>query len=334
MIDILLAKPNLAADVIDTSVGEAHVVRDALLSVFDVSDCDLPKVPSLFEYLPPQGYKPLVQLLEKKYQAPVIITNGAKNALGAVFYALKQMSKNNVYLPSPYWALIPPLMDMHGIGYSHEESDTDSYLCVAPNNPDGSMPDLETLANSAKQSGKPFIHDSVYFNHIYLPKSYLLKQYGDVQIYSSSKSFGLSALRVGWVVCHHPEIYKLMLQYMEHMTVGVSIVSQIFLYNLLNTMHGYPTLTEKFEALAASALRDNKLLIKQVDPEVLEVPSNMEDINGMFLWARIKDYSILERAKIHAIDGKYFGAEGYVRINLALPKDQIQEIVQRLNSVK
>lgn len=334
MTDILLAKPTLLKGFLDASVGEAHVVRDALLSIFDVSACDVPKVPSLFEYLPPQGYKPLVQLLENKYQAPVVICNGAKNALGAIFYALKQMGKNNVYLPSPHWALIPPLMEMHGLGYSHEENDTDSCLCVAPNNPDGSMVDLEKLSSTAKRDGKPFIHDSVYFNHIYLPKSYQLKQYGDVQIYSSSKSLGLSSLRIGWATISNPELYKLVLQYMEHMTVGASIVSQLFLYNLLNTMQGYPTLTEKFETLAALTLRENKLLIKQVDPEILEVPSNMEDIPGMFLFCKIKDYSVLERAKINAIDGKYFGAPGYVRINLALNSVTIQEIVNRLNHCK
>src|SRR5258708_39125751 len=138
MSDILLAKPILPLDFIDTSVGEAHIVRDALLSIFDISACDLPKLPHLFEYQPPQGYKPLVQLLEDKYQSPVVICNGAKNALGACMFALKQMGKNNVYLPRPYWALIPPLMEMHNLRYSHEEGDgTDSYLCVAPGNPDG-----------------------------------------------------------------------------------------------------------------------------------------------------------------------------------------------------
>ena len=247
MTNILLAKPTLPADFIDVSVGEAHVVREALLSVFDILACDLPKVNSIFEYQPPQGYKPLVQILENKYQAPVIITNGAKNALGACMFALQQMDNFNVYLPRPWWALLPPLIDMHGLKHAHEEAYSDSYLCVAPNNPCGSMPDLQDLSDTANYCGKIFIHDAVYYNHIYLPRSHKLEQFGDVQIYSASKSFGLSSLRVGWIVCPNTEMYKWILQYMEHMTVGVSIISQVFLYNLLNRMHGYPSLTERFE---------------------------------------------------------------------------------------
>ena len=120
---------------------------------------------------------------------------------------------------------------------------------------------------------------------------------------------------------------------MEAMTVGASVISQLFLYNLLKTMHGYPTLTQKFEALAFDALQENKRLIKQIDPEILQVPDNMEDVAGMFGFFKIKDYSVLEKAKINAIDGKYFGVDGYVRINLALRKETLQEIVNRLNSV-
>jgi aspartate/methionine/tyrosine aminotransferase len=333
MSDILLAKPNLDSSWLDTSVGEAHVVRDALLSVFDVSACDLPKDKNLFEYQQPQGYQPLVKLLEDKYQAPVVITNGAKQGLGSVFYSLRQLGKNNVYLPRPFWALLPPLMDMHGINYVHEKENFDSYLCVAPNNPCGSMPSSDTISYLKNDCGIPTIHDAVYHSHIYLPSLYKLEQFGDVQIYSASKSFGLSSIRIGWAVCPNVEFYKLISQYMEAMTVGASVISQLFLYNLLKTMHGYPTLTQKFEALAFDALQENKRLIKQIDPEILQVPDNMEDVAGMFGFFKIKDYSVLEKAKINAIDGKYFGVDGYVRINLALRKETLQEIVNRLNSV-
>lgn len=329
---MLLAKCNLPNDYIDAGIGEAHVVRDALLSIFDVSACDLPNNKNIFEYQEPQGYKPLVQLLEEKHQAPVIIVNGAKQGLGACMFALKQLGKSNLVLPRPWWCLIPPLMEMHGINHVEDNSNADSYLCVAPNNPCGNMPDLKILSESMKERDIPLIHDGAYYSHTYLPQSYKLDSFGDAQIYSISKLYGLSSLRLGYVTCSNTELYKLISHYVEAMTVGVSIVSQIFLYNLLNTMRGYPTLTEKFEQLSYAAIRENKLLIKEVDSSILEVPNNIEDINGMFGFFKTTQKFDFNKAKINVIDGKYFGSSGYVRINLALPKDQIQEIVRRLNN--
>jgi aspartate/methionine/tyrosine aminotransferase len=329
---MLLAKCDLPNDYIDAGIGEAHVVRDALLSIFDISAIDLPKDKGIFEYQEPQGYKPLVQLLEAKHQAPVIIVNGAKQGLGAICYALKQLGKSNLALPRPWWCLIPPLMEMHGVNHIIEDDlNADSYLCVAPNNPCGNMPDMKTLSESMKERGIPLIHDGAYYSHTYLPQSYKLDSFGDAQIYSISKLFGISSIRLGYVVCGNTELYKLILHYVEAMTVGVSIVSQIFLYNLLNTMRGYPTLTEKFEHLSYAAIRENKLLIKQVDSSILEVPNNIEDTNGMFLWCKIKDFSLLEKVKINTIDGKHFGMPDYVRMNLGLEEDKIKEIIRRLN---
>jgi aspartate/methionine/tyrosine aminotransferase len=335
MTEILLAKPKLPSDWIDLSVGEAYVVREALLSIFDITACDLFDPQRIFDYQDPQGYKPLVQLLEDKYRAPVIITNGAKQGLGAVMFALAQMGKSNLGMHTPYWALIPPLMKAHGLNYSPEDlNGMDSYLCVAPNNPCGHMPDLKSMSEAFKERGIPFIHDAVYYNHIYLPSSVPLQQYGDVQIYSSSKSFGLSGLRVGWLVCPNTEFYKLAQYYMETMTVGVSIVSQIFLYNLLNRMRGYPTLTDNFENCAAEALRRAKEIILQVDPEVLEIPPNLPDLPGMFLFCKEGPRANFEQAKINIARGEHFGAPGFIRMNLANNVLQTQEIVRRLNASK
>jgi aspartate/methionine/tyrosine aminotransferase len=231
MSDILLAKSNLDADVIDAAVGEAHIVRDTFLSIFDISGFDLPPANKIWEYQEPQGYKPLIKLLEDRYQAPVIICNGAKQGLGSCFYALKQLGKSNLGVKMPYWALIPPLMEMHGLSFqSNDLSKIDSYLDVSPNNPDGHMSDLKFLSEVLSENKIPFIHDAAYYTHTYLPSSYNLDVFGDAQIYSISKMFGFSSLRLGFVVCKNPEFYKLIKYYMENMTVGgLYFVSNIFI---------------------------------------------------------------------------------------------------------
>jgi aspartate/methionine/tyrosine aminotransferase len=340
MNSIISSKPKLPDGWLDVSVGEPHIVRQKLMEVFDLSLYEVPQKEHFHEYPPPAGYGPLVKLLEEKHHAPIVITNGAKGALGAVFYALTQMNRWNLGMQTPYWALIPPLMKMHGLSslppppLDDEISGMDCYLSLAPNNPDGHMPDLKSDSEAMKAQGIPFIHDAAYYTHTYLPSSTQLGQYGDVQIYSISKMLGLSGLRIGYAVCPNPEFYKLILQYMEAMTVGVSIVSQVFLFDLLDRMRSYPTLTERFEWLSSNALLEAKKIISQVDPEVLVVPKNIESIPGMFGWFKVGPKANFEKAKINLIDGSLFGSPGMIRMNLAFDTSTLNSIVERLNSSK
>ena len=344
MTDILLAKPILPDGWLDCSVGEPHVVRENLIKVFDLSVYELPQVPHLYEYPEPMGYRPLVKLLEDKHHAPVIITNGAKQGLGACFFALKQMGKEDVLMRQPYWALIPPLAKMHGLdcvfddasNFSGNVPAADSVLCLSPNNPDGwtiSNDGMKAMAQTLHDEGIPFIHDAAYFTPCYIPDSTIFPVFGDAQIYSISKMLGLSGLRIGYVVCHSAEFYKWILHYMENMTVGVSTVSQVFLYDLMRRMNAYPTLTQQFEGQSFLDLQQSKKIVKQIDPQVLEVPTDIEQTPGMFLWAKVGPKADFNKSKVNVIAGDLFGAPGFVRMNLAFQQDQMQEIVNRLNSV-
>lgn len=332
----LLAKPVLPPDWIDVSVGEPHVVREHLMDVFDIGVYELPKVDHMYEYPSPNGYKPLLQLLEDKYKHPIIITNGAKQALGACFYALQRMGKKTVGMRTPYWALIPPLVRMHGLEPLTSFEGADANLLLLPNNPDG-FSDIHYNAAPLldhREKGVPCVHDAAYYTPVYLPMGHPLPTLGDVQVYSISKMFGLSGLRLGYVVCPNKEFYKLILEYMEAMTVGTSIVSQIFLHDLLNQMRGYPTKVGAFEGRSHMALDEAKNLITQVDPEVLEVPPNVILSQGMFGWFKTGPKFDPAKAKINFIDGALFGVPGMVRMNLAFNSNQMSEIVKRLNSCK
>lgn len=343
MSEILLAKPTLPDGFIDVSVGEPHIVRENLLKIFSVMPYEIPQVSHMFEYPDPKGYKPLVQMLEEKHKAPVIITNGAKQALGACFYALQKMGRLNIAMSSPYWALIPPLVEMHGLNWftpnnaqCHIASEF-GFLLLAPNNPDGftlSAVELMEEAQKLKDKGIPLIHDAAYYTHVYLPQTHSLPSFGDVQVYSISKMLGLSGLRLGYVVCHNKEFYKLIQQYMEAMTVGVSIIPQIFLADLFKRMNSYPTLTQSFEGTSSNALAESKRIVKNIDPEILEVPQDFENTPGMFGWFKVGPKADFEKSKVNFIDGALFGVPGCVRMNLAFSADKITEIVNRLNSVK
>jgi len=335
MNDLLIVKPNILSDVIDTSIGEPHIVRECLLKIFDLT-YTLPKEKGMWEYPNPKGHPELIKILEDKYNAPIVITNGAMQGLHAVFHALKSMGKVSISWAKPWFHCLPKIAEMNGLQWSEGENG-DAILLVAPRNPDGFMPspeEVKKLFENCKEQGRYLIHDSVYYSHTYLPETYPLKPVGDVQIFSASKLLGLSGLRVGWIICHNKDFYHPIVEYMEAMTVGASMLSQIFLRDLLERTRAYPYLIRNFERLSSIALEKSKATLKGVDPEVLEVPENFEKINGMFAFCKTNDMGRFVKAKVNVADGKYFGMEGYVRMNLAFGEEKMKEIVKRLNEVK
>jgi aspartate/methionine/tyrosine aminotransferase len=340
MSNLLLAIPKLGEGWLDLSVGEAHIVRNALLTTLDLYRSQNQLSVDLYsnnkcEYQPPTGYPPLVKFLEDKHQAPVVITNGAKQAIGAVAYALNKMDKKRVALTRPVWPLIPPLLKAHGL--ETVDRSYDAYMAVLPNNPSGSMFDgmerIKTLVEWHKDNNVPFIHDGVYYNPIYLPTYKDFPALGDVQIYSMSKYLGLSGLRIGFAVCKNEQFYHDIQEYMEMMTVGVSTVSQSIVLELLTDLEQKETYNI-FIQRCQEGLIENKTIIKSIRKDILDVPEDIVDQNGMFGWFKKgKEYEKLQYAKINVADGEGFGDASRVRINLAVSIDTIKEVVKRINNL-
>ncbi len=332
MSDILLAKPKLGAGWIDTSVGESHLIRESVLASYNI---DTTKLDSslTWEYPMAGGDQELTETLSKRYNAPVVITNGAKQGLGAVFYALKKLGCSSVGMRNPYWALIPPLVKFHGL-VPVPSYGADSCLSILPNNPDGYMMTPEEIASfvqECKENEKYLIHDAVYYTHSYLPESCDLVPFGDVQLYSASKMYGMSGLRIGWVVCHNYKFYHLVREYVEMMTVGVSEISQqFFLENIIKQEEEKPSIKWKFEKKSYFALKEARQLFSNVNRNILELPDDFEQTAGMFIWAKLKDPEAMKAAKINAIEGTPFGMPGYIRMNLALHKPVLKEVILRL----
>lgn len=334
MNDILLAKPSLPPGFIDLAVGEPYVIRNKLFEIFGEFKTHKLRADD-FEYQNANGYQTLVKQLEDKHGAPVIITNGAKQSVAAVFHACKRLGKLRMGLKTPYWGLFKPLIEMMGLSQVEHIDDSDAYLLVHPNNPDGFMYDEHTLnyyTENCKRTGKPLIHDGAYYSHVYLPQSFELKPIGDVQIFTFSKLFGLSGLRIGYTVFHNTELYKYVLEYMEHMTVGVSITSQMYASSVLTSMGALRDKALSFEEESYALLQINKGIASQINPSILDT-SNIEQTVGMFLWAKCHNFDAFKKAKLNVIEGTPFGMPGYVRMNLALDSYNMQEVVERLNNV-
>jgi aspartate/methionine/tyrosine aminotransferase len=329
------SKPKLPEGWIDWSVGEPHIVREALFKTLHIRTTHLFRLneQKKSEYPPPAGSTALVKLLEDKYQAPVVITNGAKQALGAVFYSLNKIGKKKLGMRNPYWALIPPLANIHGLQC---EDNYDAYLSILPNNPDGFAYDYvyaKYLANYHKELGIPFIHDAAYYTPIYLPIDYNLGPIGDVQIFSASKMHGMSGIRVGYAVCYNTDYYNLIREYVETMTVGVSLSSQDIYTDILTDLWTDNKKNDSFITEARNKFRIAKALCATINKNILEVPKDIINSNGMFGWFKVGSKCDFKKAKIHTVEGKLFGNEEMVRVNLGLPTNTLIDAIERLNKL-
>ena len=335
----------LTREPIDLALGEASIIRENFVASFGLENqlFTTELCPASCAYPPPKGHAPLVKMLEDIHEAPVIICNGAKQALAAVMYSMLRSNKKFLGYKSPYWSYIPQLAARMGlkseavVPNDMTKEYCDCYLGVEPNNPCGAIDDyitLKFLADAHKSFGIPFIHDAAYYTPVYLPDDYHLGPLGNVQIFSISKMYGLSGLRLGYVVAYDAEIYQHVLDYMEHMTVGVSVPSQEIMCEVLQAIKNNPADERKFVVRCRNDLYKAKFFARTINQNIIEVPDNVEHTVGMFLWAKVKNKLAFENAKVNVAWGAGFGNKDYVRINLAAPIEKLTEAISRLNECR
>lgn len=336
-----LAVDKLPEGWVDLTIGEPYVVIDALKEALgenvleDILNCS--DIPTL-RYLPPDGDRELLGVLEKRYSGKIIVGAGATQLLAASMYAIKKMDKQRVCLPSPWWILTPEIIEAAGLQWctiaNSDKYIPDAMLFTSPNNPDGKTLTEQEMKNIDEWAAKdkiPLVHDASYFTPLYVDYPNTIKC-GDVQIYSLSKMYGLSGVRLGFARVHNEEMYEFMRRYMEINSMGVSRLSQHVAYKLLDLLDKYPGIEKKFNKLAKKKLDDNRrMFMKEVNPEVVDC-SKAVDQHGMFIWARPGIKYDPDKTKCKIIDGAMFGSPGYLRISIALPEEELKKAIANLNA--
>lgn len=331
--DAKLQKILLGPDWIDLSFGEPKVVMNALFRQLNRFG-DPFKMPTLYdlpkwEYQPAAGSPDLVKILEKKYDERVIVCNGAKQALAAAMYAFKQRGYNDIFFEWPYYPANPGLAESVGLTWSPEDK-ASSLLITSPNNPDGRNHSNLDLINWRCKG--PMIHDAAYYTDIYLPDDQMTLPMGDIQVFSMSKMYGLSGLRIGYAVCHNEKYYTDMVNYIEMTTAGVSTASQDIARNIEMFFRDNPSYLKEFNREARASIASARKELDRLDPDVLEmVPCQS---NSMFGWFRAGPALDAKAAKVYILPGELFGQPGYMRMNIAHPPEVIREAVDRLNKHK
>lgn len=332
--EMRLARMDLGDGWIDLGYGEPVVVQEIFHRHFKGV---LPTNLLRSQYQPPKGNDGLVAVLEKKYGATVVVTNGAKHGISAVMYALKKLGHKRCMIHSPYWVSTPGLIKDQGLGVDIVNKDSadnppTAFMITSPNNPDGDeLPkeELEQLTEDAKADDVMLIHDAAYYTPIYMKDPNSATKVGAAQIYSFAKMYGLSGLRVGYVVVHDARLLPGIVEFVERSSSGVSTASQQLALAIEQYFERFPHKRQGFESEARAALMASRKELEALDPEVLSLKPCRS--NSMFAWCAVGPKFNAEAVKVNVIAGDSFGRPGMVRINLAVKSDLIKAAVERLN---
>ena len=330
--DAKLQKVILGPDWIDLSFGEPKIVMDALFRQLNRtgSKLKMPKLNDLtkWEYQPAAGKPDLVAILEKKYDARVVVCNGAKQALFGSMFALHKAGFRGIHYEKPYYPANPSITKSVGLTWT-EADKADCFLITSPNNPDGkNTPTLDILKSWYRG---PTIHDAAYYTDIYLPDGEIPLPMGHIQVFSMSKMYGLSGLRIGYAVCHSEKYYQDMVDYIEMTTAGVSTASQDIARNIEMFFRDNPACYKAFVSEARASIANNRKLLSQLNPDVLTVMDCQS--NSMFAWCKKGPRLDSKKAKVHVLSGTLFGADdSIIRMNIAVPHEVLKEAIDRLNN--
>lgn len=323
--DMLLAKAPLPQGWIDMGIGEAAVVREALMSTFRSLKSWSPSRRVDFSYQSPRGLPRLVKTLQSKYLQSVTVTVGAKNGLFLVFKALARMGYKRVVVNPPYWTSFPAIAAEAGVELvindglsmpSDVNPSTDVLLVTSPNNPDGTVTSralVETMRSSVP--GLKVIHDAVYETKAYGFNN--LEDLGaDVKIFSAAKQLGLSGIRVGWVATSWIDLDRHLQDLTETITSGVCVLAQSMVADVLSLMAENPEMEAKFYEESSRALSINReALARGLEGSVpKEELSRLLAKGGMFVWIPSEGLDLT--SEVRFVNGDSFGSPGMIRLSI------------------
>lgn len=333
--EMRLARVDLGPGWIDLGYGEPVIVKEILRKYITLDNSKLDLLNAVYQ--PPKGNKDLIDLLEKKYKTDVVVTNGAKHGVAAVMYALKKLGYSDCAIPTPYWVSHKALITEAGLKFAtlNDECSGRAVMITSPNNPDGkegTKAQFKMLTKEAKKDGCILIHDAAYYTPIYMANPKETGPVGDVQIYSFSKMWGLSGIRIGYVVVHNKELLPYVIEYVEHSCSGVSTASQAVAFAVESHFRDFPKLRKDFEKECRKAIAASRKALMKIDPSVLKVLPCTS--NSMFAWCEVGPKLDYKAAKVNMMPGEIFGGpSNMVRLNLAVNSDLISTAVDRLNEI-
>ena len=297
----------------------------------------------------------------------VLVTNGAMNALFIAFHALCTPGDEAI-LPDPTWTETFDIVRLAGgvpvrvrlasaRGYRYEAEAIEAavtprtrFIVInSPHNPTGLViprQDLQAILEVADKHGLWVVSDEAYETVLYddaVHASVGSLGYDRVlSIFSMSKSYAMSGLRVGYLGCNDDLLIERMAKLLRCTINGVNSATQ---HGAVAALDGPQDATRSMAAeyqhrrdVLWDALKDVKLL-HPFKPQ-----------GAFYLWARIDDSwpgvngkrdgwamteHLLETVGVGSAPGEVFGPSGagHIRFAFSCPTEQVVEAAKLLKDV-
>ena len=333
----------------------------------------------LTHYTASTGIAPLREAIFKKVTTQnglkvpdfdhVIVTNGGMHGLYIIFRALLE-SGDEVILPDPMWTEIAENIRLAGgrpvpvrlrpeMDYQYEPDAIEAAITPrtraifinTPQNPIGVVAErntLQAIAALAEERNLYLISDEAYEHVIFDGREHVSlgsvpgAQDRTISVFSLSKTYAMSGLRLGYVIVNQPLLLERMKKLVRCTINGVNSVAQ---YGAAAAMNGPQDATRSmrteyqkrrdilFEALqGAPTLKVFKpggafYLWCQIQPEWPGYEGKTDD------WS-MTNY-LIDKAGIGSSPGSAFGAAGagYIRFAFSCSTDQVEQAARMLPEV-
>ncbi len=360
------------ADVISFGAGEPDFPTPARIVEAAVAACRDPKS---HHYTPTAGLPALREAIAQKTQrdsgyavvaSQVLVTNGAKHALGNAFATLLDPG-DEVLITAPYWTTYPesvvlaggvpvivPTDEASGFTTTPEQlatfaSDrTKVLLFVSPSNPTGTVCSRKAMAEigrTAAERGWWVVTDEIYEHLVYdgakqhsLPVVVPELAERCIVVNGVSKTFAMTGWRVGWMIGPQPVIAAATnLQSQE--TSNVSNVAQFAALAALSddtdsvmAMHeAFDRRRRRIHALLneiPGVTCTNPLGAFYAFPSLIGVLGR--SLRGRRARSTLELAEIvLDEVNVAFVPGEAFGAPGYARFSYALSDDDLERGISR-----
>jgi aspartate aminotransferase len=287
----------------------------------------------------------------------ILITNGAMHGLYIVFRALIEPGED-VCVPDPTWTETADNVGLAG-GYAARitlDSDltlsrdalrkminprTKAIVINSPHNPTGKVYNqkvLQEIIDIASARGLWIISDEAYEHIVFDGNKHIsLGSFGYdrvISVYSMSKSYAMSGLRLGYVVVENKQYRERMQKLLRCTINGVNSATQYGGVAALRGSNEYIDSMVDVYNLRRNILFDGLSNVKTLKP--------IKPEGAFYLWAKILDNRDAWDITNHLIDsigvgstpGDVFGpaGKGWLRFSFSCPTDQIQDAVKLLQT--
>ncbi len=297
----------------------------------------------------------------------VVITNGGKHALYAIFLALLDPG-DEVLVPAPYWVSYPEQIKLAdgvpvalptgtdtGFEVSVDQLEaarterTKALVFVSPSNPTGTVYGPDAVARIgawAAQHGIWVIADEIYQHLVYGGASFTslpaaAPAAADRTIIASgvAKTYAMTGWRVGWAVAPR-EVAGGIAKLQSQATSNVCNVAQAAaLAALTGPQDDVVAMREAFDRRRRTAVDKLSAIpgVTVAEPQgAFYVFPSFEGVLGREIAGRRVDDTLqlaellLDEVKVAVVPGEAFGAPGYARLSYALGDDDLAEGIDRI----